>query len=120
KSGNDILYGDAGDDRIWGDDGDDILRGGLGNDILTGDDFSGGQGRDTFVLASGEGTDTIVDFELGIDFIGLAENLSFGQLTIFQQGNHAQIAFEDEMLAVVRNTNADALIAMQDTAFVTV
>jgi Ca2+-binding RTX toxin-like protein len=120
KSGNDTLYGGAGDDRLWGDDGDDILRGGLGDDILTGDDFSGGQGRDTFVLAAGEGTDTIVDFEVGIDFIGLAEGLSFGQLSLSQQGNHAQIALGDEMLAVVKNTNADDLMTMQDTVFVTV
>ncbi|MEL7054390.1 MAG: hypothetical protein AAGM45_21790 [Cyanobacteria bacterium J06588_5] len=65
KSGNDRLFGDAGDDQIWGDDGDDLIHGGLGNDTLTGDNFSGGQGADTFVLAIGEGTDTITDFEIG-------------------------------------------------------
>ncbi|NEQ52542.1 MAG: phytase [Leptolyngbya sp. SIO3F4] len=67
KSGNDSLFGDAGNDQIWGDDGDDLLRGGLGNDTLTGDNDSGGSGIDTFVLAIGEGTDTIVDFEVGLD-----------------------------------------------------
>mgnify|MGYP001791881939 FL=1 len=47
KGGNDLLFGDEGDDMIWGDAGDDLLYGGLGNDTLTGDNFSGGKGRDT-------------------------------------------------------------------------
>ncbi|MEO1350363.1 MAG: glycerophosphodiester phosphodiesterase family protein [Cyanobacteria bacterium J06635_15] len=81
KSGDDILFGGAGDDAIWGDDGDDLLRGGKGNDTLTGDNSSGGQGSDTFVLAVGEGTDTITDFEVGTDFIGLADGLTFGALS---------------------------------------
>jgi len=108
KGGNDELYGDQGDDQIWGDDGDDILRGGLGNDTLTGDDFSGGSGRDTFVLATGEGTDTIVDFHNGEDFIGLAGGLEFGQLSINQQGNNTLITFETETLAVL-NSVTDSL-----------
>ena len=73
KAGDDILLGGPGNDQLWGDDGDDILRGGLGNDTLTGDDSSGGQGSDIFVFAAGEGTDQIKDFELGTDFIGLAD-----------------------------------------------
>jgi hypothetical protein len=67
KAGNDKLFGDEGNDQIWGDDGDDLLQGGSGNDTLTGDDQSGGSGSDTFVLI--EGSDTIVDFKLGVDFI---------------------------------------------------
>ncbi|MDY7024574.1 MAG: glycerophosphodiester phosphodiesterase, partial [Cyanobacteriota bacterium] len=97
KSGDDQLFGDDGDDEIWGDDGDDLIRGGLGDDILTGDDFSGGQGSDTFVLAMGEGTDTITDFEVGIDAIALAEGLTFAELSI--SGN--TIAVGDEVLATV-------------------
>lgn len=115
KGGNDQLYGEAGDDLIWGDDGDDLLRGGLGNDVLTGDDFSGGQGSDTFVLAIGEGTDTIVDYETGIDFIGLVDGLSFGQLSISQSGADALINLSDETLAVVQNVSASTLT---ETAFV--
>lgn len=99
KSGNDNLIGGNGDDLIWGDDGDDLLRGGLGNDTLTGDDFSGGSGSDTFVLAAGEGTDMIMDFEVGTDFIGLVDGLSFGALTL--SGN--AIVFEDETLVTFEN-----------------
>ncbi|MDY7021451.1 MAG: ExeM/NucH family extracellular endonuclease, partial [Cyanobacteriota bacterium] len=101
KAGNDQLFGDEGDDQIWGDDGDDLIRGGLGNDILLGDDFSGGEGSDTFILAVGEGTDTIVDFEVGVDLIGLADGLTAEMLSISTQGNNTIIAVGDETLATL-------------------
>ena len=101
KAGNDTLLGEAGDDQIWGDDGDDILRGGIGNDTLIGDNFSGGQGHDIFVLAIGEGTDTIVDFEVGEDIIGLADGLTFGQLTLTEN----EIRVGEEVLATVENVS---------------
>jgi phosphodiesterase/alkaline phosphatase D-like protein len=97
KSGDDSLFGGDGDDNLWGDDGDDILRGGLGDDTLTGDDFSGGSGVDTFILAIGEGTDTIVDFEIGVDFIGLADGLTFAELSFASN----TISVGDETLATV-------------------
>ena len=105
KGGNDRLFGEEGDDFLWGDDGDDILRGGLGNDTLTGDNASSGQGSDTFVLALGEGTDTIVDFEVGVDFIGLAEGLTFGDLSF--SGN--SIVAGDEELAVLAGVDTRTL-----------
>ncbi len=115
KGGNDQLFGEAGDDQIWGDDGDDILRGGLGNDTLTGDDFSGGSGSDTFILAINEGTDTIVDFQDGADLIGLANGLTFGQLSITQDGKNTLISVEDETLAMVKGVNANLLTAADFT-----
>ncbi len=108
KGGNDELYGGEGDDQLWGDDGDDILRGGLGNDQLVGDDFSGGTGIDIFVLAVGEGTDTIADFT-SEDAIGLAGGLTFGQLSVVQDGGDALINFEDETLAILAGVNATTL-----------
>ncbi|MEM6253561.1 MAG: glycerophosphodiester phosphodiesterase family protein [Cyanobacteria bacterium P01_D01_bin.156] len=109
KGGNDELFGDAGDDLLWGDAGDDILRGDLGNDTLTGDNFSGGSGSDTFILATGEGTDTITDFELGTDFIGLADGLTFEQLSLGQNGDSAVITVGDEDLAFLNGVTASAL-----------
>ena len=120
KAGNDSLFGEAGDDQIWGDHGDDLLRGGLGDDILTGDDFSGGQGADTFVLALGEGFDTIIDFAVGEDLIGLADGLSFEQLIITQQGQNTLIETAEASLAILNDVAAIALIAAVDTAFITV
>ena len=105
KGGNDTLFGDDGDDLMWGDDGDDLISGGLGNDTLTGDDFSGGAGSDTFVLAIGAGTDTIVDFEVGIDFIGLTGGLTREQLSF--SGNTIQ--FGTETLAILTGV-ADASV----------
>ena len=113
KSGNDQLFGDAGNDRLWGDDGDDLLRGGLGNDILTGDNFSGRQGSDTFVLAIGEGTDTILDFQIGTDLIGLADGLTPEVLDIVQgTGNLRKdtlISVGEEVLGIFTGINASEL-----------
>ncbi|MEL7359062.1 MAG: glycerophosphodiester phosphodiesterase family protein [Cyanobacteria bacterium J06560_6] len=112
KGGNDTLYGGADDDQIWGDDGDDLIYGGLGNDTLTGDDFSGGRGADTFVLAAGEGTDTIVDFEVGTDLIGLAGGLTFGQLTLAD----SEIRLGEEVLASLNGVETSTLTDANFTA----
>ena len=107
KGGNDTLLGNDGDDQLWGDDGDDLLWGGLGNDTLTGDDSSGGAGTDTFVLAAGEGTDTIADFEIGTDLIGLADGLTFGALSF--SGN--AISLGNETLAILQGVETTTLTA---------
>ncbi|NJK37543.1 MAG: DUF839 domain-containing protein [Oscillatoriales cyanobacterium SM2_3_0] len=103
KAGNDKLYGDIGNDEIWGDQGDDLIDGGAGNDTLHGDSGNLSGGADIFVLAVGEGTDTIVDFEIGLDLIGLAGGLTFGDLSF--SGN--EIAAGTEILAILPvETNA--------------
>ena len=104
KGGDDILHGNAGDDQIWGDDGDDLLWGGLGNDILTGDSING-RGNDIFVLAVEEGVDMITDFEVGADFLGLANGLTFGQLSF--QNN--EIRLTDKTLAVLNGVDVTTL-----------
>ncbi|MBE9064024.1 calcium-binding protein [cf. Phormidesmis sp. LEGE 11477] len=112
KSGNDILSGDAGDDFIWGDDGDDIIMGSAGNDILVGDNFSNGSGSDLFVFGNGDGTDTILDFEVGIDRIGLVEGeLMFADLTITQDGSTTLlgVASSGETLAILNGVQASSL-----------
>ncbi len=117
KGGNDKLYGEAGDDFIWGDAGDDLIWGGLGNDTLVGDDFSGGNGNDTFVVAVGEGTDTISDFQLGEDFIGLTTGLAFDLLSITQNGSDTFIDYNDETLALLAGVQANDLISSAATTF---
>ncbi|MBE9063506.1 Ig-like domain-containing protein [cf. Phormidesmis sp. LEGE 11477] len=112
KSGNDILSGDAGDDIIFGDDGDDIIMGVTGNDILVGDDFSGGSGSDLFVFGNGDGTDTILDFEVGTDRIGLVEGeLAFADLTLTQDGENTLLGVTStsETLAVLNGVQASSL-----------
>ncbi|NEO29619.1 MAG: calcium-binding protein [Symploca sp. SIO3C6] len=113
KAGNDTLFGGVGNDQLWGDDGDDILHGGLGNDTLTGDDSGNGYGIDTFVIAIGEGTDTIMDFETGVDLIGMADGLTFSQLSL--QDN--EIRLGDEILATFNGVNTTSL---SESSFVSV
>jgi Ca2+-binding RTX toxin-like protein len=113
KSGNDQLFGEDGDDQLWGDDGDDLLWGGKGNDTLTGDNKSGGKGSDIFVLAAGENTDTITDFQKGIDKIGLYGNIGFSDLTM--TGN--QIKLGNEVLAILNKVDTESL---GEDSFVTV
>lgn len=108
KAGNDQLFGEADDDLIWGDAGDDLIRGGGGSDTLV-----GGDGSDTFVLAAGDGSDTIVDFTLGVDRIGLASGLSASALSF----SGSQILLAGELLATLSGVSAAAL---SSSDFVTV
>ena len=117
KGGNDLLFGGSGNDLLFGDDGDDVLVGGLGDDTLQGDDFSGGKGRDVFVLAAGEGTDTIVDFEVGTDFIGLFGSLSFRNSLSFDDlfisgTKDTSISTRGETLAIVEGVSPNSLNAL--------
>ncbi|MFN3824329.1 MAG: right-handed parallel beta-helix repeat-containing protein [Pseudorhodobacter sp.] len=72
--GNDILIGGTGNDTLYGGDGDDTLDGGVARDVLF-----GGAGADTFVFRSasdiglGSQSDTIGDFESGVDKIDLVD-----------------------------------------------
>lgn len=75
-AGADTINGGAGDDRIEGGADADVVNGGDGNDIIfagagTDASISGGAGRDIFVVVSGDGADTVLDFQLGIDLIDL-------------------------------------------------
>ena len=96
EAGNDVVRGGAGNDVLGGDNastpealqGHDWLEGGEGNDTLTGlggddvliggggeDILAGGAGRDTYIIAKGEGTDTIIDTDAGAD----KSNFVFGE-----------------------------------------
>jgi hypothetical protein len=101
-NGKDFLVGSGGDDLLNGDNGSDTLRGGLDTDTLT-----GGNGQDIFVFASGEGIDTITDFKLGTDQIGLTEGLTFGNLSF--SGN--EILIGSDVLAVLTGVNTNTLTA---------
>ncbi|MEM7061649.1 MAG: amidase family protein [Cyanobacteria bacterium P01_B01_bin.77] len=110
KAGNDILSGNAGDDTIWGDAGDDILMGVTGNDILVGD--SGSSGSDLFVFGNGDGTDTILDFEVGIDRIGLVDGeLTFADLSLIQDAGNTliNVTSSGDTLAILNNVQTSSL-----------
>lgn len=65
--GNDKLYGDNGNDKLYGGSGNDRVEGGAGRDLIHGgtgkDVLIGGTNIDTFLFKTGDGKDTIRDFD---------------------------------------------------------
>lgn len=93
-AGADQLYGLGGMDRLSGGAGNDMLYGGLQNDTLDGgadndllvggagyDRLTGGIGADTFQIdLTTTGSDTVVDFEHGVDKIMLGSGFRAADL----------------------------------------
>ncbi len=113
QGGNDILSGLSGNDTLRGGDGHDLLLGGDGDDLLVGnlgeDTLIGGMGSDRFLLSPNSGTDTISDFQLGIDRIHLSGGWLPAQLSIVQDGNNTHINFQQQTLAVLLGVQATDL-----------
>ncbi|MFN6487676.1 DUF4347 domain-containing protein [Nostoc sp. DedQUE02] len=111
--GNDTLTGGAGNDYLYGGNGNDLLNGGAGNDYLYGQG-----GADIFVLASGNGNDSIYSFQDGIDKLGLFGGLTYGALTISATGNNTSIRISstNEVLATLTSMNP-SLISENDFIF---
>lgn len=106
NNADNVLLGVAGADNIQGRDGEDTINGGADNDVLR-----GGADADTFVFATGDGADQIVDFELGIDTIDLsATGLAFGDLTIQTVGSNATVTYGADVITVfgVNDTQLDS------------
>lgn len=109
---NDILYGGKDADTLLGGAGDDILSGDMDNDVLTGE-----AGADTFVLGEGYGSDTVTDFTVSVDRIGLKDGLTFTQLAIADSASGATLTFDGELLATLTGVTASSLDA---TSFVAI
>ena len=103
-TGQDTLNGSAGNDTLNGGNGADKLTGGTGNDILT-----GGSASDTFIFAASHGTDTITDFNDGLDYIGLSGGLTYAQLSF--SGSNIIITSTTEILATLTGINTTTLTA---------
>ncbi|MDF2231053.1 calcium-binding protein [Albimonas sp. CAU 1670] len=74
----DTIIGDAGANRIEGLGGDDILTGGAGADLFR-------------IRSADLGTDTITDFDQGVDKIRLDFVSDFSELTIVENADHAMV-----------------------------
>ncbi|WP_354292299.1 peroxidase family protein [Sphingomonas sp. PvP055] len=94
--GDDLLQGLGGNDQLLGGGGQDRLIGGAGNDRLT-----GGSGSDVFLFGTGQGNDTVLDFDFDavggqdlLDISGFGVNAgNFGaQVLISQVGANTVIA----------------------------
>jgi Ca2+-binding RTX toxin-like protein len=104
--GNDSLLGGSEQDQLFGDAGDDLLDGGSGDNTLT-----GGTGADTFVLST-EGKNTIIDFQIDEDLIGLGSGLTFDSLSLMSQNGGTSIATVDNQpLAFFNNLDSQLLSA---------
>ncbi|MDZ8189419.1 MAG: FG-GAP-like repeat-containing protein, partial [Nostoc sp. ChiSLP02] len=107
-SSDDLIFGFAGNDIIVGGTGNDRIYGGLGTDNLT-----GGAGNDIFVLAKGEGRDTIKDFNISEDLIALSGGVTFSNLSITQSVNDTliKITATNESLALLTGITASTINA---------
>ena len=106
-AGNDHLIGSAGNDYLYGDEGNDELYGGTGDDMLY-----GGAGNDTFVYATGEGNDTIADYEEGKDVI----NILNGSITNTALANNDQdIVFTVGDNTITVKNSASKVISLKDS-----
>jgi Ca2+-binding RTX toxin-like protein len=125
-NGNDRLLGNQGNDSLSGGNGDDTLWGGWGNDWLT-----GGAGSDRFLLSQKAGrlsniggnnpvfliynnvTDTITDFESGIDSLVLLGGLTFEELAFTQNNDDTllSVASSNRVLAILTGIQANVLSA---------
>ncbi len=94
----------TGNRAIIGTDSNDYILGLSENDTRTGKD-----GSDVFVLETDGGTDTITDFELGIDLIGLTDGLSFGALTLTDIDNDTSVMFDSQELAILKGIQSTEL-----------
>ena len=104
NNGDQILVGGTGNDKLVGNNGNDVLDGGSGNNLL-----KGGVGEDRFILSPG-GIDRIMDFELGIDTLSLAEGLSWENIEILGTNNSVLI-HEGERIGVAVEIKPVEIIA---------
>ena len=100
---NDTLFGNNDNDTLYGEAGDDILNGGQGSDVLR-----GGLNNDIFVIAVGNGSDIVQDFQDGFDKMGLSGGLLFSQLTILGSGTNTLIknTSSGETFATLQNVSS--------------
>ena len=110
--GSDRLLGEAGNDRLVGEAGNDVLLGGTDSDILDGgkgnDVITSGSGRDRILLRRREGFDRVTDFRNNLDKIDLV-GVSFGQLTLSQQGNDVLIKLGGTNVLLIENIRQSVL-----------
>lgn len=107
-SSRDLLKGGANNDNLFGGAGADELHGGRQKDALT-----GGRGSDVFVFRTGDGKDTVTDFDARdndeeIDLSAVKSIRSFNDLS----KNHMSQAGDD----VVIDDNNGLEITLRDTS----
>lgn len=123
-AGNDIFFlGNGSNGRALGGDGNDTFEIGLGG----GHTLSGGAGADQFWIVNAElpkAANTILDFQIGTDVIGIKGAASLGittaNLTLTQVGADTAVIFGGQTLATLTGIQASALSVANTNQFVLV
>jgi Ca2+-binding RTX toxin-like protein len=121
-AGNDTFYlGNGSNGRALGGDGDDTFFVGLGGSNL----LSGGAGADQFWIVNAElpkAANTILDFQIGTDVIGIYGAAKLGittaNLTLTQVGIDTAVIFGGQTLATLTGIQASALSVANPNQFV--
>nr|WP_310483720.1 hypothetical protein [Chamaesiphon sp. VAR_48_metabat_403] len=110
-AGNDTLFIGANGRALGGDGNDKLFVGSGGNNLL-----SGGAGADQFWIANAEipgAANTILDFQIGTDVIGIQGAKSLGisatSLKLTQVGADTSINFGSQTLAILTGIQASSL-----------
>ncbi|UUO13215.1 putative Ig domain-containing protein [Dolichospermum heterosporum TAC447] len=118
--GDDTFYLGS-NDRALGGDGNDIFRVSLGGGNL----ISGGAGADQFWIVNAElpsSANTVLDFQLGTDVIGIQGAVSLGittsTLKLNQVGADTAIVFNNQTLATLTGIQASSLNLTDSKQFV--
>ena len=123
-AGNDIFFlGNGSNGRALGGDGNDTFEIGLGG----GHTLAGGAGADQFWIVFGEltkATNTVLDFQIGTDVIGISGAAKLGittaNLTLTQVGADTAVIFGGQTLATLTGIQASALSVANPNQFVLV
>jgi RHS repeat-associated protein len=117
--GDDTFYLGS-NDRALGGDGNDIFRVSLGGNLI-----SGGAGADQFWIVNAElpkAANTVLDFQLGTDVIGIQGAVSLGittsTLKLNQVGGDTAISFNNQTLATLTSIQASSLSLTDSKQFV--
>jgi Ca2+-binding RTX toxin-like protein len=104
---------------LVGSIGDDVLIGSSGNDTLMGSQKStsliGLGGADVFVVQNKTTLDQVIDFTDGQDKLMLSGSLTFGQLSVIQQGQDTLISANNTPLMLLRNVSSTLITAADIT-----
>jgi len=108
-AGNDQIMGAFGNDTLRGGTGEDVLFGGSGDDVLFGNDGSADGDHDQFVFHMGDGTDTVMDYEVGVDTVLVGGGMTSRDITGVSSGSFTVGGGRSESGLIVEFASGDVL-----------
>ena len=118
--GNDVFTGNSAGNELIGGRGNDTLSGGAGGDYLFGglgdNNLTGGADADVFIIEKKPGaTDTITDFQIGVDRIILSGfgTATYSSLALTQEGANVRVTMAGGQSILVQNVTVAQMDASQ-------